>query len=193
MASEEQHLSWYVSDRRVPFDEGVFCCVGWRNSPLSLINVTIHSFHEIGVITAIVIDLLRAWLLVGTNRGVLTLWDLRFMIAIKFWVHPSKSRISRLIVHPEPHHPSHGGKVTIASSKNEVCVWDLEMKNAARSFVFGKPFDTFKVTEPLSGSDLLRNSFTSNDSNISADQSVRAVIFPADCEYMIMGGMDRKI
>ncbi|KAG0304462.1 Serine/threonine-protein kinase [Dissophora globulifera] len=153
-----------------------------------------------GVITAMVIDPLKTWLLVGTNRGVLTLWDLRFMIAIRSWVHPSKSRISRLVIHPEQHPPSRGGKVIIASGKNEVSVWDIEhvecrevygVRNADEKKTLS--FDTFKATEPLSGSELLRNSFTSNDSNVSADQSVRAVIFPAECDYMITGGADRKM
>ncbi|KAI8600438.1 hypothetical protein EDD21DRAFT_323004 [Dissophora ornata] len=153
-----------------------------------------------GIITAMVIDPLKAWLLVGTNRGVLTLWDLRFMIALRSWVHPSKSRISRLVIHPEPHPPSHGGKVIIASGKNEISVWDIE--NVECREVFGVrnadekkalSFDTFKATEPLTGSELLRNSFTSSDSNVSADQSVRAVIFPTECEYMITGGADRKM
>ncbi|KAG0364248.1 Serine/threonine-protein kinase [Gamsiella multidivaricata] len=153
-----------------------------------------------GVITAMVIDHMKAWLLVGTNRGVLTLWDLRFMIAIRTWVHPSKSRISRLVVHPEPHPSSRGGKVIIASGRNEVSVWDIEhvecrevfgVRNADEKKALS--FDTFKATEPLSGSELLRNSFTSSDSNVSADQSVRAVIFPADCDYMITGGADRKM
>ncbi|KAF9204955.1 Serine/threonine-protein kinase [Haplosporangium sp. Z 27] len=153
-----------------------------------------------GVITAMVIDQHRAWLLVGTNRGVLTLWDLRFLIAIRSWVHPSKSRISRLVIHPEPHNPSRGGKVIIASGKNDVSVWDIEhveccevfgVRNADEKKAFS--YDSFKATEPLSGSELLRNSFTSSDSNVSADQSVHAVIFPGDCEYMITGGADRKM
>ncbi|KAF9367600.1 Serine/threonine-protein kinase, partial [Podila verticillata] len=153
-----------------------------------------------GVITAMVIDHQRAWLLVGTNRGVLTLWDLRFRIAIRSWVHPSKSRISRLAIHPEPHPPSKSGKVIIASGRNEVSVWDLEHVECRETFGVRSAdekkalsLDNFKASEPLSGSELLRTSFTSSDSNVSADQSVRAVIFPTDCEYMITAGADRKI
>lgn len=147
-----------------------------------------------------VIDHQRTWLLVGTNRGVLTLWDLRFRIAIRSWVHPSKSRISRLAIHPEPHPPSKSGKVIIASGRNEVSVWDLEHVECRETFGVRNAdekkalsLDNFKASEPLSGSELLRTSFTSSDSNVSADQSVRAVIFPTDCEYMITAGADRKI
>ncbi|KAG0092152.1 Serine/threonine-protein kinase [Podila epicladia] len=156
--------------------------------------------YTTGVITAMVIDHQRTWLLVGTNRGVLTLWDLRFRIAIRSWVHPSKSRISRLVIHPEPHPPSKSGKVIIASGRNEVSVWDLEHVECRETFGVRSAdekkalsLDHFKASEPLSGSELLRTSFTSSDSNVSADQSVRAVIFPTDCEYMITAGADRKI
>ncbi|KAF9586481.1 Serine/threonine-protein kinase [Lunasporangiospora selenospora] len=153
-----------------------------------------------GIITAMVIDPHRAWLIVGTNRGVLTLWDLRFKIAIRSWVHPGRSRISRLVIHPEPHPPARSGKIIIASGRNELSVWDIEHDDCRE--VFGVrnaddkkalSFDSFKATEPLSGSELLRNSFTTNDSNVSADQSVHAIICPADCEFMITAGADRKI
>ena len=153
-----------------------------------------------GVITAMVIDHHKAWLLVGTNRGILTLWDLRFMVAIRSWVHPTKSRISRLVIHPEAHPPSRGGKIVIAAGKNEVSVWDLENVECCEVFVVRSAddkralaFDSFKATEPLSGSELLRNSFTSNDSIVSTDQSVRALVFPPDGESMVTGGTDRKL
>ncbi|KAF9438121.1 Serine/threonine-protein kinase [Entomortierella beljakovae] len=165
--------------------------------------MTIEHFNtvvRIGVITSMVIDPLKAWLLVGTNRGVLTLWDLRFKIALRSWVHPSKSRISRLVIHPEQHAPNNGGKVIIASGKNEVSVWDIEKLECREVFGVRKTdeqktfsLDAFKVTEPLSGGELLRNSFTASDSIVSSDQSIRAVIFPAECEYMITGGADRKM
>ncbi|KAF9937293.1 Serine/threonine-protein kinase [Mortierella alpina] len=189
--TESQSLLVYATNR------GSICALelGTMRSAWRLRNNISH-----GVITAMVIDPLKAWLLVGTNRGVLTLWDLRFMIAIRSWVHPSKSRISRLVIHPEPHPSSRGGKVIIASGKNEVSVWDLEHVECRE--VFGVrnadekrdlSSDSFKATDTLSGSELLRNSFTSSDSNVSADQTIRAIIFPTDCEYMITAGADRKM
>ncbi|OAQ30331.1 ARM repeat-containing protein [Linnemannia elongata AG-77] len=158
-----------------------------------------------GVITAMVIDRRKSWLLVGTNRGVLTLWDLRFMISIRSWVHPTKSRISRLVIQPPPQLNGekpidYKDRIIVASGKNEVSVWDIEQNECLEIFGVRNAddkkalsFDSFKAIEPLSGSELLRNSFTSNDSNVSSDQSVHAVIFPTDCDYMITAGADRKI
>lgn len=152
-----------------------------------------------------VIDRRKSWLLVGTNRGVLTLWDLRFMISIRSWVHPTKSRISRLVIQPPPQQNGeklvdYKDRIIVASGKNEVSVWDIEQNECLEIFGVRNAddkkalsFDSFKAIEPLSGSELLRNSFTSNDSNVSSDQSVHAVIFPTDCEYMITAGADRKI
>ncbi|KAG0277458.1 Serine/threonine-protein kinase [Linnemannia exigua] len=158
-----------------------------------------------GVITAMVIDRRKSWLLVGTNRGVLTLWDLRFMISIRSWVHPTKSRISRLVIQPPPLENGekpvdYKDRIIVASGKNEVSVWDIEQNECLEIFGVRNAddkkalsFDSFKAIEPLSGSELLRNSFTSSNSNVSSDQSVHAVIFPTDCEYMITAGADRKI
>ncbi|KAF9102549.1 Serine/threonine-protein kinase [Mortierella sp. GBA35] len=158
-----------------------------------------------GVITAMVIDRRKSWLLVGTNKGVLTLWDLRFMISIRSWVHPTKSRISRLVIQPPPQQNGENpvdykDRIIVASGKNEVSIWDIEHNECLEIFGVRNAddkkalsFDSFKAIEPLSGSELLRNSFTTNDSNVSSDQSVHAVIFPTDCEYMITAGADRKI
>ena len=152
-----------------------------------------------------VIDRRKSWLLVGTNRGVLTLWDLRFMISIRSWVHPTKSRISRLVIQPPPQvngekPADYKDRIIVASGKNEVSVWDIEQNECLEIFGVRNAddkkalsVDSFKAIEPLSGSELLRNSFTSNDSNVSSDQSVHAVILPTDCEYMITAGADRKI
>lgn len=58
-----------------------------------------------GPITTLCIDRRKAWLLVGTITGVLTLWDLRFGLLIKSWkagvITPGRSlRIHKCIVHP---------------------------------------------------------------------------------------------
>ncbi|KAG0258767.1 Serine/threonine-protein kinase [Actinomortierella ambigua] len=154
-----------------------------------------------GVITAMVIDPQKTWLLVGTNRGVLTLWDLRFKIALRSWVHPSKSRISRLVIHPEQHSHHRSGKVIIAAGKNEVSVWDIEHGECLEVFGVRNPdekrtlsLDKFRPSEPLSGGELLRNSFTPNDTtHLATDQSIRAVLCSPEGDYMITAGADRKL
>ncbi|KAG0225557.1 Serine/threonine-protein kinase [Actinomortierella wolfii] len=154
-----------------------------------------------GVITAMLIDPHKSWLLVGTNRGVLTLWDLRFKIALRSWVHPSKSRISRLVIHPEQHSLQRGGKVIIAAGRNEVSVWDIEHVECVEVFGVRNPdekrtlsLDKFRPSEPLSSGESLRNSFTPNDTtHLSTDQSIRAVICSPEGDYMITAGADRKL
>ncbi|RUP49351.1 LOW QUALITY PROTEIN: hypothetical protein BC936DRAFT_142738 [Jimgerdemannia flammicorona] len=146
------------------------------------------------VITSMVCDRRRAWLLVGTTRGILTLYDIRFQIALRSWVHPSKSRISRLLLHP-----SLGRGVIIAAGRNEVSVWNIGDKAECKE-VFGVKdekatgisLQTFKMSEPPADNDILRSTFTSHEVNL-ADNSVRAVICPPECNFMITGGSDRKI
>lgn len=70
-----------------------------------------------------VTDRLHTWLLVGTTRGILTLYDLRFQIPLRSWLHPSKSRISRMMLNHDPRAESK--QVIIASGKNEISIWNI--------------------------------------------------------------------
>ncbi|CAI2161442.1 16883_t:CDS:10 [Funneliformis geosporum] len=153
-----------------------------------------------GVITAIVTDKKYRWLLIGTSRGIFTLWDLRFRIQLKSWVHPTKSRISKLLLHPQA-----GSKqrwwVIVAAGKNEVSVWDVEKVECKEVFgvrtgnekTGGVSLDMFKASDPPGPSDILRSAFTAHEGSFSADNSIRAMIYPPDCNYMITAGSDRKI
>ncbi|CAG8559423.1 2266_t:CDS:2, partial [Acaulospora colombiana] len=79
-----------------------------------------------GVITAMVTDKKYRWLLIGTSRGIFTLWDLRFRIQLRSWVHPTKSRISKLLLHPQAGSGRQRWWVIVAAGKNEVSIWDIE-------------------------------------------------------------------
>ncbi|CAG8529080.1 6880_t:CDS:10, partial [Scutellospora calospora] len=152
-----------------------------------------------GVITAMVSDRLHRWLLVGTSRGIFTLWDLRFRIQIRSWVHPTKSRISRLILHPQI--GSQKWWVIVAAGKNEISVWDVEKVECKEVFgvrtgdekIGGISLDMFKAVDPPGPNDILRSAFTAHESSFSADNSIRAVLYPRECSYMITTGSDRKI
>jgi phosphoinositide-3-kinase regulatory subunit 4 len=76
-----------------------------------------------GVITSMITDQKHTWLLVGTMKGVLTLYDIRFCIPLQSWQHPSRSPITVLLQHPDPKYE--GKRVVISAGRNEVTVWDI--------------------------------------------------------------------
>jgi phosphoinositide-3-kinase regulatory subunit 4 len=67
----------------------------------------------------------RTWLLLGTSRGILDLWDLRFLLRLKAWGLPPYNSIKRLSVHPTR---GHGKWVCAAGGTNhgEITVWDID-------------------------------------------------------------------
>ncbi|GES86228.1 ARM repeat-containing protein [Rhizophagus clarus] len=147
-----------------------------------------------GVITAMVTDKKFRWLLVGTSRGIFTLWDLRFRNQLRSWVHPTKSRISRLLLYPQK------PWVIVAAGKNEVSIWDVEKVECKEVFGIrtgdekgGVSLDMFKALDLPGSNSILRSAFTAHEGSFSADNSIRAVLYPHDCNYMITAGSDRKI
>ncbi|DBA85444.1 TPA: hypothetical protein ACH3X2_006119 [Trebouxia sp. C0005] len=74
------------------------------------------------------------WLLTGTSRGHLTLWDMRFQIPLTQWAHPLGHPIEALApaVAPVGHLGLRGGGrgssplVYIAAGGHEVGLWDVE-------------------------------------------------------------------
>ena len=65
------------------------------------------------------------WLLVGTSRGILDLWDLRFLLRLKAWGLPPFNSIKRLQIHPTR---GHGKWVCVAggASHGEITTWDID-------------------------------------------------------------------
>ncbi|KAJ3210567.1 Serine/threonine-protein kinase [Dinochytrium kinnereticum] len=49
-----------------------------------------------GSISSFTMDRRHSWILSGTHRGVMTLWDIRFGLRVKSWAHPSRSKIHKL-------------------------------------------------------------------------------------------------
>ncbi|OBZ66825.1 putative serine/threonine-protein kinase VPS15 [Grifola frondosa] len=99
-----------------------------------------------GPITCICLDRKRAWVVVGTSTGVLSLWDIRFGILIKSWkvgiaskgkaariyqcvVHPTKGKGKWIVVAMEtPKAPSEQSSVTLLE------VWDIEKTTLVETF-----------------------------------------------------------
>lgn len=73
------------------------------------------------------------WLLTGSSRGFLDLWDVRFQLRVNSWQHPTKAGIDALA--PATASPARlglreaqlGGRplVYVAAGQNEVGLWDL--------------------------------------------------------------------
>ncbi|TFK19255.1 ARM repeat-containing protein [Coprinopsis marcescibilis] len=119
---------------------------------------TMENPRHYGPITAMCMDRKKAWLVVGTSTGVLTLWDKRFGILLKSWntaastagrsckihqctVHPTKGRGKWIMVAFES-----SKKGTPRSSTTVIEVWDLEKAVMVETFVTGTGADS--VPEP---------------------------------------------
>ncbi|KAF1839378.1 ARM repeat-containing protein [Decorospora gaudefroyi] len=87
---------------------------------------TLNNPLDHGTPTCFCVDRRAHWLLLGTSHGVLDLWDLRFKLRLKAWVHHGASPIHRLyqVFHPKTKRP----RLYIAggSDQGEVTVWDFE-------------------------------------------------------------------
>ncbi|KAJ8663211.1 hypothetical protein O0I10_001388 [Lichtheimia ornata] len=154
-----------------------------------------------GVITSMVTDRLHTWMMVGTTRGILTLYDLRFQIPLRSWLHHSKSRINTMLLSHDP--KAEGKHVIIAAGKNEISVWDIVQLRCVEVFLVrpgdektvtnnGIATDVFQALEAPNEEDILGTSCTSSEAHFS-ENSIRAVVSPPDCRFIITGGSDRKL
>lgn len=128
---------------------------------------TMENPRHHGSITALCIDRKRAWIVVGTSTGVLTLWDKRFGLLLRSWyvgvtVSGRSARIHQCVVHPTKGR----GKwimVTVNTSKkptdraysNLVEVWDIENAVLVETFVMrvGSPSDPIPEPHEMTGVD----------------------------------------
>ena len=85
----------------------------------------IHSMNNPvhhGTPTTFFVDRKQHWLLLGTNHGILDLWDLRFKLHLRSFGIQTDSRIDRILIHPTKGH----GRWVMVSAGGEISVWDIE-------------------------------------------------------------------
>ncbi|KAI9143991.1 hypothetical protein BKA69DRAFT_1122650 [Paraphysoderma sedebokerense] len=147
-----------------------------------------------GTLTAMAIDTKHNWLLVGTNRGIFTVWDIRFHIPLKSWVHPSRSRIHRIT--SIPHTASKSKLVLCSVGRNEVSLWDVETTECRQVFCVQEGSEgisvSYKALNPPGPDDFMQSSLRAYEET-STNRRFKGVICPLDCNYIIAGGSDRKL
>jgi phosphoinositide-3-kinase, regulatory subunit 4 len=87
---------------------------------------------EEGYISALVVGPCGNWFILGSSRGVLTLWDNRFLLPVKTWNYSTLSSIEKLclLIPPPSSTPSaRRSLVFVAAGCNEVSLWNAENGN----------------------------------------------------------------
>ncbi|KAF8400928.1 hypothetical protein HHK36_014231 [Tetracentron sinense] len=96
------------------------------NSMAWMLKVT----PEEGYVSSLVIGPCGNWFVSGSSRGVLTLWDLRFLVPVNSWQYSVECPIEKmcLLIPPSNASLSHTARplVYIAAGCNEVSLWNAE-------------------------------------------------------------------
>ncbi|XP_066322820.1 serine/threonine-protein kinase VPS15-like isoform X1 [Miscanthus floridulus] len=95
------------------------------------------SSPEEGYISALVVGQCGNWFVSGSSRGVLTLWDNRFLLPVNSWNYSTVSPIEKLcLLIPPPSSISSAGRplVFVAAGCNEVSLWNAENGSCHQMF-----------------------------------------------------------
>ena len=113
-----------------------------------IVMQTMENPRHYGPITSLCIDRKRAWIVVGTSTGVLTLWDKRFGLLIRSWhvgiaAGGRSNRIHQCVVHPSSKGRGKWVMVALEASKKNadrssthlIEVWDIEKATLVETYV----------------------------------------------------------
>ena len=98
---------------------------------------------ELGYFTSMAVGSDRNWMVTGTSRGFLSLWDLRYQTMVKLWQNHSAAPIQRLAtcytIFPSSsdhhdHSPSPRPYIFMGCGLNEASVYDLTTATCKQSF-----------------------------------------------------------
>lgn len=92
---------------------------------MSLLNV-FHSNIEHGVILSSVLSSDGTWMVLGTSKGILDLWDLRFGISVRSWTFGSHDPITYLNTYPSLSKKNERNIIVCGGCKNSIIsLWDI--------------------------------------------------------------------
>lgn len=67
------------------------------------------------------------WIVTGTSRGALSLWDVRYLLPVSTWKHPKGESVEAMALKRATMPPSSTGEAPLvyaAAGNNEICAWD---------------------------------------------------------------------
>jgi phosphoinositide-3-kinase regulatory subunit 4 len=136
--------------------------------------------RHLGPITTLCMDKKRAWIVVGSSTGVVSLWDRRFGLLLKSWrvgvsLGGKSARIHQCVLHPTK---GKGRWIIVAleskageeDAKTLIEVWDVETSTLKETFV--TTFDTAKAKK-LSEETI---STTSTDAETSPSAAISSLV-----------------
>lgn len=104
----------------------------------------LKNMQDIGYVTNVAVGNDRNWFVVGTNRGFISLWDLRYQQIMKLWHHSRSNPINRLATSFVPPPQSWGNKgltnfdskphIFVAAGPNECGMFDVTTGNCTECF-----------------------------------------------------------
>ena len=108
---------------------------------------------ELGYLTSMAMGTDRNWMVAGTNRGYLALWDVRYGRMVKLYQHSARGPIHRLATCytrlPQDSHSSSGSSrpyVFVAGGKNEASIFDVSTGECRQCFrMLGTEYPSFVV------------------------------------------------
>ena len=139
--------------RKVEPNEGEILAVSHFNTPAASIvgfatHKGVHSWDlrsafepfnlnlrpEYGYVTSMSVGNDRNWVLAGSNRGYIALWDIRFQKLVKVWQHESCAPVNRLGICSAAANSEYSQKVVIGCGLNEIGVFDILQGSCSNCF-----------------------------------------------------------
>ncbi|KAI3641947.1 hypothetical protein MIR68_000057 [Amoeboaphelidium protococcarum] len=150
----------------------------------------------LGYISSMCADsLFSSWLTLGTDRGVISCWDIRFMANCQTWLHPSQQKIEKMVSY-KSYSAQRCKRIFCSAGENELALWDLE-RGEYREVFCARPISekipryvqSIKALPPP-GSRL-------NESALKFQQSPKSVFttfwYRSDTNFLLTAGTDRHI
>ena len=178
---------------------------------MDLLFSFVNPVHH-GTPTCSCLDPRHYWLLLGTSRGILDFWDLRWKLRIRSWGLGGGTPIHRINIHPF-HGKGRWVCVAGGTGQTEVTVWDLEKGECREVFRTGgsrniskdnlKIYDAWKIDEEKPEGMLSRFAVPIEAAgNAGVDRAIRAIALGVDSPeegrdarygFLLTGGCDRKL